>query len=53
MSEPPKRLNFVGAKLNDAERAELDALKEAFAIGDSAVVRAALQLLSRVTLPRD
>ena len=50
MSRIEKRLNFVGVKLTDTERAELDALKAAFDVSDSAVVRAALQLLARVTI---
>ena len=53
MSEIDKRLNFIGVRLSDAERAELDALKAAFEIGDSAVIRAALQFFARViSLPR-
>lgn len=50
MTSIDKRMNFVGVKLTDAERSELDALKATFAIGDSAVLRAALQLLARVTV---
>lgn len=45
-----KRLNFVGLKLTDAERSDLDALKLAFDLGDSMVLRAALQLLAGVTV---
>lgn len=50
MTPIDKRLNFVGIRLTDAERCELDALKQAFDLGDSMILRAALQLLARVTV---
>jgi len=45
---PEKRLNFIGVKLNDSERAELDDLKTRLRVSDSSVVRAALKLLAEV-----